>query len=284
MKKELLEKESEFLPKGLFPLYKPQPPFMPFEYGFGYMGVILQDIQSGKIQCHYCGKLFRSVGRHIQHEHDMTVDKYREEVGLYRSTPLVCSGTSQLIRKNYYSLPSEEREERIELLRNNNKEVVEKYAGTIRTRIKSRIQYHNKFGTCDLQAKALFYKEWKELGRIPGSEDASSKLKWLVYDRIGSWDKALQLWGVSEKDMINYHKYKDERMHSKKYRPTFENRKGSDIKYTKVGVINSIKAFVMTEGRMPSHTEIDRTILPSTSTLHKLFGTESLEKIAELIK
>lgn len=54
---------DEMLPADLFPLYKPEPPFMRFKGGVGYMGVILQSHSTGKIQCHFCGELHRNIDR-----------------------------------------------------------------------------------------------------------------------------------------------------------------------------------------------------------------------------
>jgi hypothetical protein len=57
-----------------------------------------------------CGKLFKSVGRHIQHSHDLTIEEYKELIGLNKFTPLVCENTSMKMRENYQLLSNEEKE------------------------------------------------------------------------------------------------------------------------------------------------------------------------------
>jgi len=72
------------LPKHIQPIQKAIPPYMPFEKGYGYMGVLLLDTETDRIQCHYCGLWFKSMSRHLEKIHGFNASHYKKEVGLYQ--------------------------------------------------------------------------------------------------------------------------------------------------------------------------------------------------------
>ena len=43
-------------PSGYIKIKKWVPPFAPVKEGFGFVGVLAEDLKSGKLQCHVCGK------------------------------------------------------------------------------------------------------------------------------------------------------------------------------------------------------------------------------------
>lgn len=267
-------KEEE---KDLFPLFKPLPPFMRFPNGYGYMGVILESKSTGKIQCHFCGELFKNVAKHAWHKHGrMTDEQYRENVGLNKFTPLVCESTSQAIRKNFIDLPEKEKEDRIILLRANNKKVHSENKYVRKSSSPCRVQQLNKTGTCDLQAKAYFWEEYNKLGRIPTGTEMSGRLRNLIYTRFSSYEEALKHWGIGIEEYLDYTEVNNEKAYLARKEKNFF------PKYEKDTVINQTKSFYVKNGRLPTWSEAKREGLPGRGVFKRLFGTYrkgELEKI-----
>lgn len=260
--------KNKFLDSDLFPLYKPEPPFMPIKNGFGYKGVILQSRTSGKIQCHICGKLFKNVARHVYHKHNVSQLEYRKFADINNGTPLVCESTSAKIRQVYLDLPASEKQAKIKLLQENSKKV---HASNNWKGIKRKgpvsTQFKNQFGTCDLQAKHCFWQEYRTLGHIPNNKEMSGKLKNLVYTRFSSYEEALKTWGVSNEEIQQY-------KHNGKQKAV-EVRKAHNFypKYDKDTVTREIKNFISKKHRLPTWNEAEREGLPSREVFKRLFGT-----------
>lgn len=267
--------KEQCVDSDLFPLYKPLPPFMNFPNGFGYMGVILQSVKTGKIQCHLCGKLFKNVAKHLYHRHnDVNVDDYREMTGLNRTTPLVCESTSMALRESF----EENKDYRVKLLRDNNKRLHSEGGKYVRRRknLDNRVQFNNLSGTCDLQAKHAFWDEYKTLGHIPTTNEMSGHLKNLVFTRFTSYEEALKIWGISIAEIQDYNK------HNKEKRYKAREAKNFFPKYEKETVIREINNFISTHKRLPTWTEALRQGLPHRSVFIRLFGTAKKSKLEEL--
>lgn len=262
----------------LFPLYKPLPPFMDYHGGYGFMGVILEDRKSGKIQCHICGGLFKNVARHSQHKHDMLAHAYKELTGLNEGTPLVCESTSRKIREAFTNKTKEEQEQIIKTLRANNKFLHSKKGNYHRKKCTAKIQQYNSFGTCDLQAKARFWEEYRKLGRIPTNSEMSRGLASLVYTRFDSYENALKAWGIGDIELKNYEGFKNKKV--------YDARKAQNFfpKYEKEVVINQLKSFYVENSRLPTWTETKRLGFPSRDVFGRIFGTKRKDRILALIK
>jgi len=261
-------KENINLESDLFPIYKPLPPFIKFPMGYGYMGVIMQSSRTGKIQCHLCGKLFKSVGRHVSHAHDMSGEEYKELIGLNKFTPLVCENTSSKMRENYIMLPSAEKEKKIETLRKNNYKL--HHGGNYVKKIKGekcRLQMNNKFGTCELQAKHYFWEEYKKLGRIPTYKDMTPRLKWLVHSRFNSYDEALVRWGIDENEIAA------KKLIGKQNAVEARRKNNFFPKYNKNKLILSIIDYYKKNDRLPTWEESRRIGFPHRSVWKRLLGT-----------
>lgn len=76
-------------PSGFVTLYHYKEPFMKFEGGFGFQGVLLFDGKTDKVQCHLCGNWMDYLPNHLMREHSMKASAYKDLVGLRQSTALL---------------------------------------------------------------------------------------------------------------------------------------------------------------------------------------------------
>jgi hypothetical protein len=83
------EMEYEEAPSGYATFYNYKEPLMKFEGGFGYVGALVFDGKTDKIQCHFCGEWLGSLPHHLAREHNMTASDYKEKVGLFQTTALI---------------------------------------------------------------------------------------------------------------------------------------------------------------------------------------------------
>lgn len=66
---------------------------------YGDVGMLAYDPIDDKLQCHLCGKWFRSLSQHVVQKHGWSADDYREEFGLNRQQALICEGTREKLRR-----------------------------------------------------------------------------------------------------------------------------------------------------------------------------------------
>lgn len=280
---EIKDKQQVNLQQDLFPIYKPLPPFIPFTLGFGYFGVILQSSRNGKIQCHICGELFKSVGRHVTHSHGITNEEYRELVGLNAYTPLVCENTSMRQREGYNNLPQAEKDKRTKHLHEMNKKVHKEGRYKRREKKESggtcRVQMLNKFGTCDVQAKHYFWEEYGKLGRIPMGDEISGRLRHLIYSRFNSYEEALTIWGVDGSEIHAKKELTKQRIKEGQVK-TIEER----TKRKKDTFMVSLYNFYLKKGRLPSWEEARRIGFPHRSFWYKAFGTTQKSEMTKYME
>jgi len=62
---------------------------------YGQPGILSYDENEDKVQCHICGRWFRSLATHVNRRHGWSADDYREEFGLNRGQSLICEGMRQ---------------------------------------------------------------------------------------------------------------------------------------------------------------------------------------------
>ncbi len=264
---------------NLIPLYKAQPPFMDFKRGFGSLGVLMEDMDTGKIQCHLCGELFKSVARHVQHRHDMTADDYRAETGLGITTPLVCGNTSLLLRESgWVNLSKEKLEKKRQLLMENSRSVHRRKAPGLKKFGPRSVQMQNLFGTCELQAQAYFWELYKKNGnRVPDTK-SDEKLRYLVYRRFTSYDEALKAWGVSDEEIVQ----KKKAVWSKQAAATDRTKAHPPTLWDSVErVKSSLANFVRSEKRGPTFSELGNGRLPTRFALKAKLGLRLSTEIAK---
>lgn len=85
-------------------LFKAQPPYMEVEAGYGYLGVMLLNKVTDKVQCHVCGEWFKNLGWHV-HSHNLTARQYKEKFSLFYYTPLCGRSVSRQRSNNYKTHP-----------------------------------------------------------------------------------------------------------------------------------------------------------------------------------
>lgn len=174
------------LPDWIRPTQKALPPYMPVEKPyFGFKGVLLLDTIKDRIQCHICGFWFKAVGQHLK-EHGVNSKEYKDMFNLYRKEPLSSLGTIRLFRRNGKIRRKEGK------LRNSTKE--ERELGLKSTEKTSpngvnKIQFYNKFGTCEAQLKMRIDKWIETNGHFP-TQSEDKALTSCLYRRFGSVEKA----------------------------------------------------------------------------------------------
>ncbi len=68
-------------PSGTINIGKWVPPFVEIEGGYGFVGVVAEDSESGKLQCHVCGKWFEQLATHYSAMHGLDGVQYRARFG-----------------------------------------------------------------------------------------------------------------------------------------------------------------------------------------------------------
>lgn len=263
-------KREELKIDGFEPVYKGIPPFMKFENGFGYMGVLLEEKETGKLQCHLCGNCSLNLAKHIFHKHkDFTIERYRNVSGLNNTTPLMAQSTRKKIKNNFLDLTEEKRRAVIKRLRGLNKKNI--FEGKVGGKRRNTLEAQNKFGTCPEQARTLFWEEYKSIGRIPTNDELSSKLKYVVYSRFSSYKNAMIAWGVSEEEyrahVLNGQQKAQEARAEKDFFP----------KYTDEEVEKMYGNFFFQNKRLPTWGEVKELGLPGRAPFQRVFNASKSE-------
>lgn len=81
--------EYEDAPSGAITFYNYKEPLMKFPEGHGFIGALIFDAETDMIQCHFCGKWYKSLPNHISKEHNMKAAAYKQKVGLFQTTALI---------------------------------------------------------------------------------------------------------------------------------------------------------------------------------------------------
>lgn len=181
------EMEYEEAPSGYVTLYNYKEPFMKFQEGTGYLGVLLFDGETDKVQCHFCGTWHTELGNHLHREHNMTAKAYKEKTGLRQSTALIgeilrakliASGLTkrlQNIRPGYGPMSQEQKD---------------KIATTLRA---NAIESQNERNTCDDQLPTRLRKIYDKLGRTPSQRLGEIPFYETLMKRYGSMKRACEL-------------------------------------------------------------------------------------------
>ncbi len=183
--------EYEEAPSGFVTLYNYKEPFMKYEQGFGFQGVLLFDGETDKIQCNLCGNWFHQLGNHVNREHGMKANQYKEKVGLSKKTALV----SEKLRE---SLIANGLDKRLQNLRS--RKGIKHTAETI-AKIKA---YHagktrmmqNVNGTCPEQLIDRLVKEYQKQGRTPAERTLG--FKEALIKTYGTYRNACKFAGIPE--------------------------------------------------------------------------------------
>jgi len=155
-------------PSGFVHIGKYIPPFEKVENGFGFKGVIVEDFESGKLQCHICGAWHEQLPNHINHKHNINSRDYKIKFGLLISTAL----KSKRMRLQQSAIMQKLRKEnpanRFSFKRKN------EFAGNRKDKPKA-LESKNKFGVCDLQIMQKVIELAKEMGKTPTLTDLQDR-------------------------------------------------------------------------------------------------------------
>jgi uncharacterized protein YaaR (DUF327 family) len=153
------EIEYEQAPSGYVKMYNYKEPFMPFREGYGFMGALVFDGSTDKIQCHFCGDWFNQLGNHLHKEHNMRASEYKSQVGLRQSTALI----NEVIRSKLIK-SGIERFSNIRKGTKHTKETKDKISETLKHNV---MEEKNRRGTCPMQLLDRLKVKARELGRTP---------------------------------------------------------------------------------------------------------------------
>lgn len=158
------EYEYEEAPSGFIWLINAKEPLMTFEGGYGFMGVLAHDGADDKVQCHFCGNWYGSLGAHLTREHNMSASEYKELVGLNTSTALISE-------KHREALIASGLDKRLQNLRAGGKmseETKRKIRATLK---KNSMENKNRNNTCPEQLLTRLENRANELGRTPTTRE-----------------------------------------------------------------------------------------------------------------
>lgn len=169
-----IEKMKYDSPSGYVTTGKYIPPFEKVKDGFGFMGVIVEDYKTQKIQCHICGEWLEMFNSHLAQTHKMTSNEYRDKFGLLRSTALRSKRLRLIQSKNMIKLQKEHPEKFNNKYSNNGFSKNNSFAGNRKKKLKP-LETKNKYGVCDLQIVDRIIKLQQELGKTPTLIDLKEK-------------------------------------------------------------------------------------------------------------
>ncbi len=296
--------EYEEAPSGNVTFYNYKEPLMKFEEGYGFMGALVFDTESKKIQCHFCGEWFNTLGNHLHREHAMTADFYKQSVGLNKSTALV----NEEIREKLIA-----RHNGAENLRPNIKhteETKEKIRATLK---ENRLEKKNVAGTCPAQLLERLTRLYDKLGRTPLQKEISflealkttygslenaciacgipyrkpgqnisykTRTKWSYkyccetvrefYDKNNRFPKTKEIKGIDHA-LLKYGRvniFKDAIALDGRFRKSIKR-----FRYTKQELLNFLSSFEKIHGRKPSYSDCKRGLLPCLSRYSYNFGS-----------
>lgn len=153
-------------PSGEINIEKWIPPFVSNDTGFGYVGVVAEDVGTGKLQCSECGNWFEQLPSHYAVKHDMTGKQYKKKFGLLTGTALKSKRIRLIQSKTISKL---QKEGKMGVGNNLGKSPFvkgNKHAANRKGKPKA-IESQNAFGVCDLQIMTKIIDLAKKLGKTP---------------------------------------------------------------------------------------------------------------------
>lgn len=255
--------EYEDAPSGSVKLYNYKEPFMKFEKGFGFEGVLLFDAEDDTVQCHLCGNWYEFLGPHIFREHHIFASEYKQEVGLLQTTALI--GEKMREKLIAYRLG---KKAKIRNLRAGGKKTQaqkDKIRETLKKNSELR-ESQNRMETCPLQLIERLQKLATELGRTPLSREVG--FEETLVKVYGTYNEACRIAGLTPR----------------KVGETL--RKIKPGTYTKEILLEFIVNFKKIHGRNPSRSDRERNLLPSTESYRRHFGSwkVALEEAEKMVQ
>lgn len=222
-------------------------PLAPYEEGFGYYGAVGLTKDGEKIQCHICGKLFRSLGIHIRKAHALTLPMYRKQFKLMYKSSLTAPKVREKYIASWHKLPEKYRATRLK-----NLAAARPYLS--KGGWNKSLEQRNMEGSCPDQLIEKIKALAVVLGRTPSSREFYRYYKGYiqtVYRTFGSWSNALKI-----ADMM----------------PA---RVGVKPSYNRKVLEAMLADFVKYHKRPPTSGDCVNGLLPSAYTFKKYFGSWS---------
>lgn len=186
-------------PSGYATIGKYIPPFEKNDSGFGFKGVLIEDSESGKIECSICGKWFDQLAKHLE-THNTDSVEYKRRFGLLSSTALKSKEMRLNQSKVMVKLRKENKRNRYTFQRGNSHSANRK--GNPKA-----VESKNKFGVCELQVIERITELAKELGKTPTLMDLRERygagMISLIHSRYKSYIKICNNLGL-EVNFSNY--------------------------------------------------------------------------------
>ena len=223
-------------PSGEINIGKWLPPFKKLDKGFGFLGVLAEDVGTGKLQCHICGGWYEILTTHIFAKHKINSEKYHLKFGLLRDTAL----KSKRIRKLQSEFMVEARKtnpKRRMKFKKGNKESANRKGKP------KAIESQNKYGVCELQIAEKIIQLRNKLGKTPSLtaliDEYGGTLSTNIHNRFGSYVKLVKKLGMIPVFSSKHRKY------SKKYfvkKGVEAVKDGKKLKVEKIFGINEDRA------------------------------------------
>lgn len=232
-------------PSGSVFFYHYKEPLMRFDKGYGYQGALIYDTDSEKIQCHFCGEWFDSLGRHLRKEHNMLASEYKTEVGLNQTTALI----NESFRAKLIASGLDRRLKNLRQPKKRSEETKRKISETLKN---INAEKQNKRNTCPEQLLTRLINLYNELGRTPKQGE------------ITFYETLVKVWGSFENacNLVNI-------PHRK-----FGQTTGENYKWTRLKIVNRVYEFYTQHGRFPRYID-DKSLL---AAIKKRFDYKEIKR------
>jgi len=197
-------------PSGKININKWVPPFKDVPDGYGFMGVVAEDVGTGKLQCAICGKWYEGLTTHIWLGHNIKTREYKEKFGLFRGTALRSMRIRKIQSKTMLGMRKKHAKHRHKFSKGD----LNKGAAN-RKGLKKPLENKNRYGVCDLQVIDKIKILRDKLGKTPALteliDEYGGGFAYAIHNTYGSYIKLLRNNGMEPVTSSHNPKY------SKKY-------------------------------------------------------------------
>lgn len=265
------EIEYEDAPSGYVTFYNYKEPLMKYEKGYGYLGAVVFDGETDKIQCSLCGEWFVQLAPHLKREHNMKVGAYKEELGLFQNTALI----GENMRAKLIATGLDKRMQNLRQAHLKRKKGGFKVSESTRAKIRATLkknaeksEHKNLRGTCPAQLLDRMKKIYDREGENLSIHEHFGGLEYSIIKTYGSFKEACRLAGIP-------------------YRKPGTNRNyNHSIKHRDSDVLDFMKEFITRFNRMPKRKDFKAQgkqglYIARIEKFKKLVGAKKLRKLAK---
>jgi len=237
-------------------------PLIEVEKGFGYLGALRMTQDGTLMECHVCGQLYKDVGRHVNNAHNITATQYREKFQLARTTALVSEAEREARKRrtvNFFaSLTYDQKQKHREKSNKNLREFLKKRGAP--NKFKISLETKNKRGSCPDQIADQIRKCSDAIGHAPSKGEfmdwsGSTRYVGLARTTFGGWRKAVEYAGLKPKQKYVHPVGR-----------TIRRRSEDEL-------LELLSLFYQETGRVPTHTDFKRGLLPNAQIYKRKFGS-----------